>query len=95
MSDQIYYNYGANYGHLDDINASINAASQVRENVHGAFNALTAVYEGNAAHGLQQAHQQCSQKMDGVCSDLQTTHNQAVERQALTAQQDQQLSGNF
>lgn len=95
MSDTIYYNYGANYGHLDDIQASINAANEVRENVHAAFTALTSVYEGEAANALQAVHQQSSQKMDGIISDMHGTHQRAVERQMFTAQQDQQLAAGL
>jgi hypothetical protein len=95
MSDTIFYNYGANYGHLDDIQGAINAASEVRDSVHGAFNALTSVYEGEAASALQTVHQQSSDKMDGHISDMQATHQRAVERQMLTAQQDHQLGQNL
>jgi uncharacterized protein YukE len=95
MSDQIYYNYGANYDQLDGINANINDAIALREDVHKVFSALAPLYEGEAANALQAAHQQCSQQMDGVIGDLQATHQQGVERQGLTAAQDHQLAGGF
>lgn len=95
MSDQIYYNYGANYDQLDGINQNINDAIAFREDVHKVFNALTPLYEGEAANALQAAHQQCSQRMDAQISDLQAVHSQAVDRQGLTASQDHQLAGGF
>ena len=95
MSDTIFYHYGANYGHLDDIKGNINTACEIRENVHGAFNALASCYEGDAAGALQTAHQQCSQVMDGHITDMQTTHGRAVERQAQTASDDHRWAGNF
>lgn len=95
MSDTILYNYGANYDHLDGIKANINDATAFRENVHTVFNALGDCYIGEAASALQGHHQQCSQQMDSAIVDMQGTHGQAVERQALTASQDHQLAGGF
>ena len=95
MSDTILYNYGANYDHLDGIKANINDAMAFRENVHTVFNALNDVYTGDAAGALQTHHQQCSQQMDATICDMQGTHGQAVERQAITASQDHQLAGGF
>jgi uncharacterized protein YukE len=95
VSDTILYNYGQNYDFLDGIKSNINDATALREDVHKVFNALTDVYTGEAATGLQAAHAQCSQTMDGVISDMTATHAQGVERQATTAAQDAQLSQNF
>jgi hypothetical protein len=95
VSDTIYYNYGANYDQLDGIRANINDSIAFREDVHKVFNTLTDVYTGEAANALQAAHLQSSQQMDGAISDLQATHQQAVDRQALTASQDHQLAGGF
>jgi uncharacterized protein YukE len=95
VSDTIFYNYGANYDALDGIKANINDAIAFREDVHKVFNTLTDVYQGQAADALQAAHLQCSQQMDGAISDLQATQAQGVDRQALTASQDQQLAGGF
>jgi uncharacterized protein YukE len=95
VSDTIYYNYGANYDALDGIRANINDAVAFREDVHKVFNTLADVYQGQAADALQAAHLQCSQRMDGAIGDLQATQGQAVERQALTASQDAQLSQSF
>jgi uncharacterized protein YukE len=95
MSDQIYYNYGANYDQLDAIKGALNDATALREDVHKVFNALADVYQGEAATALQAAHQQSSQQMDSVINDIQATQQQAVDRQALTASQDHQLAGGF
>jgi hypothetical protein len=95
MSDVIYYNYGANYDGLDAIKGALNDATALREDVHTVFNALTGVYEGEAANALQTAHAQSSQQMDGIISDIQGTHQQAVDRQGYTASLDSQLTGGF
>jgi hypothetical protein len=95
MSDTIFYNYGANYDHLDGIKANLNDAIALREDVHKVFNALADVYQGEAANSLQAAHLQVSRQMDGTISDIQGTHQQAVDRQATTAAQDHQLAGGF
>jgi uncharacterized protein YukE len=95
MSDTIYYNYGANYDHLDAIKANINDATALREEVHGVFNALAEVYVGEAATALQAHHHQCSQQMDAGICELQATHGQAVDRQGLTAAHDHMLAQGF
>jgi uncharacterized protein YukE len=95
VSDTIYYNYGANYDQLDGIKANLNDAISLREEVHKVFNALADVYQGEAANALQAAHVQVSQQMDQHINDIQGTHAQAVDRQAMTASQDHQLAGGF
>jgi hypothetical protein len=95
MTDQIFYNYGANYEQLDGIKANLNDATAIREHVHTVFNLLQPAYQGEAAASLQAAHGQVSVKMDAHITDMQATHQQAVTRQADTASLDAQLSGGF
>jgi CheY-like chemotaxis protein len=97
MSDTIYYQYGANYGHLDDIQSAIQAAHECRENINAAFNALNSsgCYVGEAATALHAAHQQCSQQMDGILTDLQATQQQGVECQVNNAQLDGRCASNL
>ena len=93
--DEIFYNYGANHDHLDGIHTHIGNAEAMREDVHKVFTALAYVYDGEAAGALQAAHQQCTQLMDGHICDMRATHQHAVDRQIITAQQDHQGAAGF
>ncbi|HEY9305967.1 MAG TPA: hypothetical protein VIO95_16890 [Mycobacterium sp.] len=95
MSDTILYQYGANYDALDGIKQALNDAMALREDVAKVFNALSGVYEGEAATALQTTHQSISQQLDQLILDMQGTQQQAVDRQGLTASQDHQLAGGF
>lgn len=95
MADTILYQYGSNYDHLDGIKQALNDASALREDVAKVFNALTGVYEGEAASALQIRHQQISGQLDQLILDMQGTQQQGVDRQTLTASQDHQLAGGF
>jgi uncharacterized protein YukE len=93
--DEIFYNYGSNFAHLDDINGCINHAEGIREDLHKGFAALGDVYQGEAAGALQAAHQHCSGQMDGHICDMRSTHSHGVDRQCLTQQQDHQGAQGF
>ena len=93
--DTIYYQYGANLGTLDTLTAAAHDAETLRGDVQQVFQALTGVYQGQAADTLQQRHTQISQQMDQVILDIRALLNQAVERQYITQAQDQQLAAGL
>ncbi len=95
MSDQILYQYGANYAHLDGIKAALNDAEALRGDVQKVFALLSDIYTGDAATALQTAQQQVLQQMDQLILDMQATQGQAVDRQGETAALDARLAGGF
>jgi ATP-dependent Clp protease adapter protein ClpS len=95
MADTILYGYSSNFAALDALKSVCNDAETLREDVQQVFQALTGVYQGQAADALQQVHMQISGQMDQVILDIQALLQQAVERQYITAQQDQQLAAGL
>jgi hypothetical protein len=97
MDGTIRYDYGSNYGHLDDIASAIQGAQECREGLIGALNALggSGALVGQTADQHHTLQMQCAQNMDGIHTDMHATHQRATECQITNAQLDNRCAGSF
>jgi len=95
VSDTILHSYGSIFDHLDSNMRNLNDAMALREEVHGVFNSLADLHQGEHAQALQAHHQQCSQQMDATICDIHANLNHAVDNQYQTASLDQQLAAGL
>lgn len=95
MDGTIRYDYASNYDALDAIQANLNDANALRDQVQKVFSVLSTVYEGQAAAALQQRHQQISGMMDGIIQDIASTRSSGNQQQEDAHSLDAHLAGNF
>ncbi|NKZ11808.1 hypothetical protein HGA11_12530 [Mycolicibacterium septicum DSM 44393] len=94
-TDNIRYQYGANYASLDDIQGATNNAQAMREEVSQVFSALQGVYEGQAAETLNQKQIQILQQMDAILNEITQTRTGGNQSQEDAAALDAHLAGGF
>ena len=97
MDGTIRYDYAANYGYLDDIQAAIQGAQECREGLTGALNHMSGsgALVGVTADQHHTVQTQCSQNMDGILTDMHGTHQRAIECQVNNAQLDNHCAGSI
>ena len=95
MADTIRYQYDANFAALDDIQTSVNEAQALADAVNKVFDALTGVYEGQAAAMLQEQRIQVSQAMDAVLIEITQTRSGGNQSQDDARALDAHLAGGF
>jgi uncharacterized protein YukE len=95
MSDTIRYQYEANFASLDDIQTTVNEAQALADSVNKVFDALTGVYEGQAATMLQEQRIQISQAMDAILIEITQTRSGGNQSQDDARALDAHLAGGF
>lgn len=95
MSDTIRYQYEANFAALDDIKTATNEAQALADSVNKVFDALSGVYEGQAAMALQEQRIQISQAMDAVLTEITQSRNSGSQSQEDARALDAHLAGGF
>lgn len=95
MGDTIRYQYEANFAALDDIQTATNEAQALADAVNRVFDALSGVYEGQAATVLQEQRIQISQAMDAVLIEITQTRSGGNQSQDDARALDAHLAGGF
>jgi uncharacterized protein YukE len=96
MNDESsYYNYGQNYASLDSILRAHGSATEFGDHMNKAITALSPVFEGETAQTVQTTQQHCNNQIDGVLTNILSTHGQAVQSQGDMAALDARCAGGL
>lgn len=95
MSDEILYNFAANASSIDDINSSISAVNEVKDDIAKVFTALSVAYEGQGASALQQAHNDLNNMLDDALNNSSNTQKFAQDQQEAMQALDQANASAF
>jgi uncharacterized protein YukE len=95
MTDHILYNFEANNGSLDDINAHMADIHSAKSDIAHVFNLLGQVYEGEGADALQHHHGVIQARLEDHMTERQQTHSNASNQQELMQQIDRSNASQF
>jgi hypothetical protein len=93
--EMIRYEYGSNYGHLDDIGSRTTDGHALLEECNKVFGALEGCYTGLAAQALQQKRIAIILKMEEILAGYTQTRKDGIQRQEDAAALDRHLAGGF